>query len=272
MAAPGARGGGRPALRGPLRLEGRTLRGRKVAIPRPPRSKRQPGEPPARASGEREQSCRNRGDDAVEPRPPGEETPEGDAAAHGRRRQVPLELALAPRTHHARQRDADRAHLLAAPAERRGVGQMAGLVDADQARRQHGAHGPRIDPSVSMAADRVIDRAVVHAGTAPNAAQHVAKLARQHRGAAIVEQHHVVFPRPVGIAGATRAGRECGVDRHFLACRRARQHAQQLGEVFQRRHQLLDRGKHDVGLGQGLGEVAIALVGNDHRGAGLGDE
>ena len=63
----------------------------------------------------------------------GEEGPDAEAAAHRRRRQVPLELALAPVAHHLRQRDAHRADALAAAAEGRGVGQVARLVDADRA-------------------------------------------------------------------------------------------------------------------------------------------
>ena len=41
---------------------------------------------------------------------------------------------------------------------------------------------------------------------------------------------------------------------------------------FERRRDLLERGEDDVDLGQGLGQVAVALVGDDDRGPGLGDE
>ena len=100
----------------------------------------------------------------------GEERPEPQAVAHGRRRQATLELALSPMSHHAGQRNADRAHLFAAAAEGRGVGQLPALGDADERGRQHRAHWSRIDPAVSMAADRLIDRAMVHAGAAADAA------------------------------------------------------------------------------------------------------
>ena len=70
---------------------------------------------------------------------------------------------------------------LAAAAEGRGVGQVARLLDADQLRRQHRADRAGIDPAIGMAADRAIDRAMVHAGAAADAAQHVLHLGAQHR-------------------------------------------------------------------------------------------
>ncbi len=105
---------------------------------------------------------------------------------------------------------------------------MAGLIDPDQARGEHRAHRPGIDPAIGVTADRVIDRAMVHAGAAADAAQHVGEIAAQHGRAAVVENDDVIFQRAVGIVRAARAGRERGVDRHFLAGRRARQHAQEL--------------------------------------------
>ena len=69
-----------------------------------------------------------------------------------------------------------------------------------------------------------------------------------------------------------RAGREGRVDRHVLAGRRAREHAQDCRHVLQRRHDLLDRGDDDVDARQDLRQVAVALVGDDDRGAGLGDQ
>ena len=59
---------------------------------------------------------------------------------------------------------------------------MPGLVEADQRRRQHRAHRPGIDPAIGMAADRGIDRAMVEAGGAADAAQHVLELAAEQVG------------------------------------------------------------------------------------------
>ena len=123
-----------------------------------------------------------------------------------------------------------------------------------------------------MAADRLIDRAMVHAGAATDAAQHVLEFAAEHRRAAVVEQNDVIFLGPIGIAGAARAGGERRIDRHVLPGRRAREHAQQLRGVVQRRHQLFQRGDDDMDLGQDLRKIAVALVGDDDGGPGLGDE
>ena len=79
------------------------------------------------------------------------------------------------------------------PQKVRGVGQVARLVDADQRRRQHRAHRPGIDPAIGVAAHRAIDRAMVHAGGAADAAQHVLELAAEHPRAAVVEQDDVVL-------------------------------------------------------------------------------
>ena len=144
---------------------------------------------------ERKHEQRHR--DRIKPRPRREEAPRGQPRAHRRGREMPLEFALAPVAHQLRQRDAHRAHFLAAPAEGRGVRQMPGVLDADDARRQHRAHRPGIDPAIGMPADRRVDRAMVHAGAAADAAQHVAELAAEHRGAAVVEDDDVILVRPV---------------------------------------------------------------------------
>ena len=150
---------------------------------------------------------------------------------------------------------------------------MPGLVHADQRRRQHRADRARDRPSRRRGRRwRRIDRAVVHAGAAADAAQHLAELGAQQLRAAVVEDDDVAGLGPVRIAGAPRARRERGVGRDLLPRRRARQQADQRAHVLQRRHHLLDGGEHDVHLGQRLREVAVALVGDDHGGAGLGDQ
>ena len=138
--------------------------------------------------------------------------------------------------------------------------------------RQHRPHRTRINPAIGMAADRAIDRAMVHAGGATDAAQHVLELGAEHRRAAVVHQHHVIFLRPIQIARPPRAGGERGVDGKILPGRRARQHAQQRRAVLQRRHAFLDAGQHDVHARQGLRQIAVALIGDDDAAAGLGDQ
>ncbi len=123
-----------------------------------------------------------------------------------------------------------------------------------------------------MPADREEDRAVVEAGGAADAAEHVVELSAEHGRAAVVEQHDVEFAGPVEIGGAFRSGGEGDVGRDFLPGGRTRQQAQQGHRVVEGRHHLLDAGDDDMGLGQGLGEVAVALVGDDGGRAGFGDQ
>ena len=105
-----------------------------------------------------------------------------------------LELLVAPVPHQLRQRDHHRADALAAPAEGRGVRADGASVSSPKiAGSSTCAHRPGIGRAVSVAADRVIDRAVVHAGAAADAAEHLLILGAEHRGAAVVEDHDVVF-------------------------------------------------------------------------------
>ena len=74
------------------------------------------------------------------------------------------------------------------------------------------AHGPGIDPAIGVAADRRIDRAMIEAGGAADAAQHVLELGAEHRGAAVVEQHDVELARG-------RRDRPAGAARSRTSCR-----------------------------------------------------
>ena len=146
---------------------------------------------------------------------------------------------------------------------------MAGFLQPQQGRVEHRANGAGINPAISMAAHRVVDRAVVHAGAAADAAQHLLKLCPQQVGAPIVEQHDVKFFRPVRVAGAARAGGKCRVGADFLSRGRARQHPDNGAGVFQGRHDFFQARQHHMHARQSLGQIAIALVGDDDRGAGL---
>ena len=148
---------------------------------------------------------------------------------------------------------------------------MAGLVDADQGRRQHRPHRTGIDPAIGMPAHHTIDRTMVHAGAAADAAQHVLEFGADDGAAAVVEKDDMVLGRPVGIIGPARAGGQRGVGREFLAGGRARQKPQQGREVLERRHQLLQARHHDMRLGEALRQIAVALIGDDDGRAGLGD-
>src|SRR5262245_9038153 len=116
-------------------------------------------------------------DQTIESRPACEESPEPQAAAHDGARQVALKLALAPEPHQLRQWNPHRADFLTPATECRCVWQVAGFIDSDQTRRKHRAHGSRVDPAICVTTNRLIHGAVVHAGSAANAAKHVAEFA-----------------------------------------------------------------------------------------------
>ena len=174
--------------------------------------------------------------------------------------------------HELGQWDTYRAHAFAAPAEGRGIGQVAALIHADQRRGEHRTHRAGIDPAVSVAAHRMIDRAVVHTRAAADTAQHVLKFRAKHIGAAIVEQNNVIFLRPVDIAGAARAGGEGGIDSDFLSRGRARQYTHDLRGILQSGHQFFYRCNNNMHPGQNLRQVAIALIGDNDGSAGFSNE
>ena len=68
-----------------------------------------------------------------------------------------------------------------------------------------------------MAADRAIDRAMVEAGAAADAAEHVLEIAAEHLAPPVVEQDDVVGVRPVWVAFAGRSRGEGGVGGDLLA-------------------------------------------------------
>ena len=176
----------------------------------------------------------------------GEPGPEREVGADSARRQVAFEFAFPPMPHQLGQRDLHRADALALAAEGGRVGQMSRLLDADQGWRQHAAHRPRIDPTIGVPAHRAIDRAVVHAGGAADAAQHLLELGAEDVGAAVVEEDDVELFGSVEIAWPAGTGRDGGVDRELLAGGRARQQTQDRRRVLESGNQLLQARQHDV--------------------------
>ena len=76
---------------------------------------------------------------------------------------------------------------------------MPRLIHADQRWRQHTSHWAGINPPISMPTRYAINRAVIHAGGAADAAQHFLKFRAEHIGPAIINQHHMIFFRPIQI-------------------------------------------------------------------------
>ena len=80
------------------------------------------------------------------------------------------------------------------------------------------------------------------------------------------------FLRPVEIARPARARGKGRVDRLLLPRCRTREETQQRHRILQARHHLFNGSKHDVDARQSLGEIAIALVGDDGGRPLIGDE
>ena len=76
----------------------------------------------------------------------------------------------------------------------------------------------------------------------------------------------------VEIARPARSGRNRRIAREFLTRCRARQQSQQSRGILECRDQLFDAGHDDVDPRQGLRQVAVALIGHDDAGTGLGDK
>ena len=74
---------------------------------------------------------------------------------------------------------------------------MPALVDADEGGGKHGAHRAGIDPAIGMAADRGIDGAVVQAGGAADAAQHVLEHCPVYQAVG-GHAYGWVYPGPIG--------------------------------------------------------------------------
>jgi len=123
-----------------------------------------------------------------------------------------------------------------------------------------------------VAADVLIDRAMVHARAAAYAAQGLADFAAEHRASSGVDEYEVHVPGAVKFAFAPDAGQEVDIVGDRLSGRRARQQAHQGRHVLECRNDLLDAGDRDVDVGQGRRQRCVALVGYQHDRAGLGDE
>ena len=203
------------------------------------------------------------------PRQPGPQ-PQCRALAPGP--QAARDLLLAQLAHQVGQGDLHRTDDAALVAHRRRVRQVEGVLDADEQRRQHRAHRARIHPAVGVAADGLVHRAVVHAGGAADAAQHVLELAAEQADAAIVDQDEIEMLGAVRVLRPLHAGEHGEVIGYRLPGGGARQDAHQRGEVFQGRDHLLHAGDDDMHSGQRRHHAAVALVGDQRHGAGFGDE
>ena len=123
-----------------------------------------------------------------------------------------------------------------------------------------------------MPADAGVNRAVVQAGTAADALQHLAVVAGQYLGAPVVQQHDMRLQRAVGIGLAPRPRVKTGVAGLGLAGGRAHQQAQHGGGVAGPGQHPVECGADDQHVGQVGAQVTVALVGYQHAVAVLGDQ
>ena len=186
--------------------------------------------------------------------------------------QVALEFLFPPVTHHAGQRNAHGANLFAAPTKGRCIGQVMGVLNANERWRQDGTHGARIDPAVGVTPNRAVDRAIIHARRAANTPEHVLALAPNDVAASIVEQHHVIFVNTVRVVSSFRSGHERSVNGKGLANCRPRQKAQQCCCIVESRNDLFNTTDDDVHTWLRHAKIAVPLVGDNHGRAGLGDQ
>ena len=123
-----------------------------------------------------------------------------------------------------------------------------------------------------MTAHCAIDWAGRLARAAADAAQHVAELAFQKSGPSVVHQHQVEFLRPVQIAVAPRASGEGGVAGDFLSRCRSGKKTDDAQRIFHAGQHFFDGRQNYVHPGQGLGQIAVAFVGDDDDRPGFRDQ
>lgn len=171
-------------------------------------------------------------DQVIKPGPFGDRRPSRQSDTLCPRRVSGFKIRVSPVPHQLGQGYSHWANGFTPPTECRCIGKVGTLLDADQSRRQNRTDRPGIDPSISMSTDRAINRAMVHAGATPDAAQHLAEFRAEQFRAPVVEQHNMVGFRPIDVAGPAWSGGKSCVCGALLAGRRAGEKTQDAGQVF----------------------------------------
>ena len=100
---------------------------------------------------------------------------------------------------------------MALTAQGRRLGQIEGVLKACIGRRENSAHWAGIDQAISVAANLLINRAVVHAGATSNASEHLFKLTAQKTRAAAINEHEIQMVWAIGLALCTDTGEQLHV-------------------------------------------------------------
>ena len=149
---------------------------------------------------------------------------------------------------------------------------MFPILQTAQVRRDHAADRAAVGRAVGVAADVLEDGADVEARAAADAVEGVALFRiSEQLGAAVVEQHDVVFLRTVAFARLARTAVHRVVAGEGLAGTGGREHRQEERQVLQLRQHLLDADQRDQRLRQRGGEAGVALVLRYGDHARLGD-
>jgi len=168
-----------------------------------------------------------------------------------------------------RKRDADRADLGAAPAERAGIGKIPICRHSPEKRGKHASHGTGVDGFVGVTPNGPVDRAYVKAGAAVKAVQDFSKRSTRQSGPAIVEEHHVQFFRAFLLSRPSRTRYEVDVARNRLARGRSGEQGEKSVEVRQVRDDLVDSHDRHMHGRETRGHPAVAFIGHEHKGAGF---
>src|SRR5258708_3637802 len=120
-------------------------------------------------------------------------------------------------------------------------------LDAIQAGIERGSQWARIDGAISVTANRAVDRAVIEASAAADAAQDFTRGTHQQRASAVVEQYDVKGFGAVGVALALRPAHEADVRGDLLSGSGPSQQAKQDCGILERRHDFLDARHDDMG-------------------------
>src|SRR5215469_9482942 len=162
---------------------------------------------------------------AIEPGPLRGKRPQRQAKGHRPGRKSFRIFPRAPMPHDRRQRDFHRADLCTATAERRSIGMMMRFRYAHQRWIQCGADWAGIGSSIRMSANCTVDRTMIEAGAAADAAEHILRFCADQPRASVVEQHDVEVLRPIGLTRSPWPAHDGDIARYVLPRCRACQEA-----------------------------------------------
>ena len=151
------------------------------------------------------------------------------------------------------------------------MGQLAHRLVALEHRGEEDADGARVRVAVGVAADLAVHRADVEAGPAAQAVERLPQGGGDLARAAVVEQDQVELLRPLELPRPPRPAHERRVGGELLTGRAPGQDGQEHHQVGHGRDHLLHAHEGHVDAGQRGHHAPVALVGDQHDGAGLGD-